>query len=260
MDRLIAIQRSIEACADLHTEASLVDRLCVTTIGDHRHVDFYGDPFGEPFGELLDALLDVDVAHSLVSLVIRGPDEGSNGTRNWDLTSLAAGDTDFPWLRSLNIEQTKPADHNRSVVAQTYEEAGVLARILAKAPRLEVLVTPSAPNAEFFQIGKRPIRHLSVDAGYDHQGFIANFARSACFPDLRSFEFGEYNETYMEDFSAHCTPFRDYCELFASSAFAPVKVFQWRNPVCSPAELAEIGRLKQDRQILIVRWSADWMR
>jgi hypothetical protein len=136
----------------------------------------------------------------------------------------------------------------------------VLARILAKAPVLKVLVTPSAPNAAFFQVGPCAIEHLSVDTGYDHQGFIANLARSSYFPMLKSFEFGEYHETYMDDFSAHLTPFADYRQLFASAVFAPVRVFQWRNPACSPEEMAEIKSLKRGRQVLVVRWSADWMR
>ena len=75
-------------------------------------------------------------------------------------------------------------------------------------------------------MGPRPLRLLSVDTGYDHQGFIANLARSACFPKLQSFEFGEYNETYIEDSAAHLTPVADYRELFTSRAFAPVKVFR----------------------------------
>jgi hypothetical protein len=260
MDRLLSLQRCIEARADLARDASFVDRLCVTKVGDQAYLDFYGDPFGEAFGDLLDALSDTSVANSIGALDIRGPNEGSNGTRNWDITRLAEGAAFFPKLRRLSIEQTKPTDHNMSIVARSYDEEGVLAKILAKAPRLEVLIVPSAPNADFFRIGKHPIQHLSVDTGYDHQGFIANLARSSCFPDLGSLWFGEYNETYMDDFSAHLTPFADYRELFASSAFASVRAFQWRNPVCTAAEMAEIKNLKQERQVSIVRWSSEWLR
>jgi hypothetical protein len=260
MDHLTALQNTIEARAAPNRDASFVDRLSVTKVGSLAYLDFYGNPFGKSFGDLLDLLTDTDVANSVASLDLRGPDEGSNGTRNWDLTPIAESSASFPKLRRLAIEQTRPMDHNATIVAHSYEEDGVLARILAKAPALEVLVTPSAPNREFFRVGQRPIAHLSVDTGYDHQGFIANLARSSCFPNLRSFEFGEYNQTYMEDFSAHVTPFPHYRELFTSLAFAPVKVFQWRNPACSSAEMEEVKDLKKGRQILVVRWSAEWMR
>jgi hypothetical protein len=260
MELLITLQRTIEARAVPNRDASITERLCVTKVGDRAHLDFYGDPFGESFGDLLDALLDLDVANSLASLDLRGPDTGVNGTRNWELNSIAESTVVFPELRRLSIEQTKPTDHNRSIVARCYHEEGVLAKVLAKAPKLEVLITPSAPNADFFGIGQRPIQYLSVDTGYDHQGFIANLARSSCFPNLRSLEFGEYNETDMEDFSVHLTPFADYRELFSSPAFASVRVFQWRNPACSPAEMAELTSLKTGRQVLVARWSAEWMR
>ena len=260
MDRLIALQRTIEARAVPDRDASFVDRLGVTKVGELVHLDFYGDPFEESFGDLLDALADKAVADSVASLDLRGPDEGSNGTRNWDLSAMAESAASFPVLRRLCIEQAKPSDHNRTIVAEGYDENGVLAKILAKAPALEVLVTPSAPNADFFQVGQRALEYLSVDTGYDHQGFIANLAKSACFPRLRAFEFGEYNETYVDDFSAHLTPFADYRALFTSAAFAAVKVFRWRNPVCSPDEMAEIKALKGNRQVLVVRWSADWIR
>lgn len=260
MDRLDALQQAIEARSAANKDLSFVDRLSVIKVGKLAYLDFYGDPFGEAFGELLDALVDRRVATSLAALDLRGPDEGANGARNWDLTPIAACAATFPNLRRLSIEQTKPADHNRTIVARSYEEGGVLAMILDKAPALQALVTPSAPNADFFRVGQRPIEYLSVDTGYDHQGFIGNLAESSCFADLRSFEFGEYNETYIEDFSARVTPFADYQRLFESSAFASVQIFQWRNPSCSPAEMAKIKSLGKSRQILVVRWSAEWMR
>src|SRR5262249_45937067 len=158
------------------------------------------DPFGGAYQEALAAVVSPEVSPVIRSLTFRGPDEGSNGTRNWDLSPLTEGEAVFPQLRSVSIEQTKPADHNRTIVASDYAEDGALARLLAKAPGLESLVTPSAPNPEFFQVGERPLTFLSVDAGYDHQDFIRGLARSSCFPGLRSLEFGEYNETYMDDY------------------------------------------------------------
>lgn len=260
MERLIALQRAIENRADGARDASFMERLGVTRTGDQYHLDFYGDPSGESFGDLLAAVSDSKVASSIVSLDLRGPDEGANGTRNWDLQPIAESTVAYPVLRRLAIEQSKPTDHNRTIVGSEYNEEGVLAKILARAPKLEVLISPSAPNADFFQIGERPLEFLSVDAGYDHESFIANLARSSCFANLRTLEWGEYNETYMDDFSSHLTPFADYRALFTSPAFAAVRVFQWRNPACSPAEMEEIKALKKGRQVLVARWSAEWLR
>ena len=57
---------------------------------------------------------------------------------------------------------------------------------------------------------------------------------SSAFRDLSSLEWGEYNETYVDDFRANCTPLEEYRTLFSSEAFRNVKRFVWRNPVCSP--------------------------
>jgi len=260
MDRLLKLQQKIAGRADLERDPALIDRLCVTRVGERIHIDFFGDPFGESYHDLLGVLAGPDVAEALGSLELRGPDEGANGTRNWDLRAIAESDGELPNLRHLSIERTKPADHNRSIIGADYDEDGVLAQIIAKAPRIESLIAPSAPNADFFRVGRRPFRFLDIDTGYDHQGFIANLARSSCFPELQVFEFGEYHETYMDDFAAHVTPFENYRELFLSPACASVHVVQWRNPACTPQAFAELKQLTSECQVMIVRWSAEWIR
>jgi hypothetical protein len=264
------MHNALRLLADLHDRlargaeegmpADTVNRLCVTPVADELHIDYYGTPFDEPLQDVLAAVITSDVSAVLASLTLRGPDEGANGTRNWDLSILAESDVVFPKLREVSIEQTKPADHNRPVVAADYDEEGVLGRLLAQAPALESLVTPSAPNASFFQAGQRPLKYLNVDAGYDTQGFIGNLARSSCFRGLRCVEFGEYNETYMEDYAGQCTPISDYQELFSSESFKQVRRFVWRNPVCSAAEIASLKALRPDLQLLIVRTSAEYLQ
>jgi hypothetical protein len=126
-------------------------------------------------------------------------------------------------------------------------------------PALESLTVPSAPNAEFFRVGSKTLAHLNVDTGYDHQGFIANLARSKSFPQLSWFEFGEYGETNVDDFAAHVTPFADYRKLFGSPAFKKVDYFIWRNPACTEKELRETRRLLKNRQVLVAHWSATYL-
>jgi hypothetical protein len=158
------------------------------------------------------------------------------------------------------MQQNKPGDHNRAIVGRDYDEEGALGRLLAKAEALQELTVPSAPSANFFEVGSRPMRFLNVDAGYATNGFIRNLASSSAFRDLYSLEWGEYNQTYMDDFRANCTPLEDYRMLFASEAFRSVKRFVWRNPVCSLDEVAELKKLTADLQLLVIRTSADYVR
>jgi hypothetical protein len=221
-------------------------------------VDFFGSPFDEPYFKLCRNLVLPSVAPCLASLSLRSPDEGANGTCNWDLSYLAESDATFPSLKHLSVRQNAPGDHNRVIIAADYDEAGSIAAVLRKAPALDTLVVPSAPDKSFFAPHGHPLRYLSVDAGYDTQAFIANLAASGGFPNLKSFEFGEFNETYLEDFSARCTPFTDYRRLFTSATFHPVRNFVWRNPVASAGEIAELRALRPrvGLQFKIVRFSS----
>ena len=74
MDRLVALQRTIEGGADPDRNASFVDRLCVTWVSNVCHLDFYGDPNGQSFFDLLDVLTATDVADVVTSIDLRGPD------------------------------------------------------------------------------------------------------------------------------------------------------------------------------------------
>lgn len=236
-----------------------LSRLAVVKTGDGFHLDFYGDCFAESYSDLMTTLAQPHVAACLRSLILRGPDEGANGTKNWDLEPLLRTDAAFGQLESFAVQRNQPGDHNRAIVGADFEEAGILARLLARSPQLQELTVPSAPNEEFFNVEERPLRHLSVDAGYDTQDFIANLARSSCFPALRTLEWGEYNETYMDDWRANCTAFEDYRALFESQAFGNITRFVWRNPVCSEDEIRKLKALKPDLQLLVVRYSRDYV-
>ncbi len=236
-----------------------VNWLSFVAVGNALHVDYCGDPFDDPFQALLELLVSSDVADVLGSLTLRGPDDGANGTRNWDLTVLGTTTATFPQLRELTIEQNKPGNHNRSVVAADYDEDGVLGRLLSRAPRIESLITPSAPDESFFQVGHRPLRFMSVDAGYAHQDFIRHLAKSSSFPGLRCLEFGEFSETYLDDWQAEATSEADYELLFRSNAFKPVNRFVWRNPLCSKESINRFKALRPDIQLLVVRTAADYV-
>jgi hypothetical protein len=256
-DAIEQLQRRLADYVNQSQHPEFCAQLSVLAVGEWLYLDFYGSPFDEPYEDLCNTLILPEVAFKLGSLSFRSPtDEGANGTRNWDLSLLVEAQVSFPNLRSFSIEQNEPGAHNRVIVAAVYEEAGVLGRLLRKAPSLDSLIVPSAPDVTFFELERHPLRFLSVDAGYDTQGFIGNLADSSCFPQLQRLEFGEFNETYLDDFPAGCTPFDDYRRLFTSAAFATVRAFVWRNPVCSDTEIAELRSLrpKSELQIQIVQF------
>lgn len=163
----------------------------------------------------------------------------------------------LPRLRELLLERNAPAQHNRRIVGADYEEDGVLTELLRLSPALDVLESPSAPRADFFDVGPRSLRYLSVDAGYDHQSFIRNMAENGTVFETKTLEFGEYAERYMEDFDERCTPFDDYVRLFKSPAFRQLDSFSLRNPVLSAEQLAELHAIRPPVDIQIVRSSAD---
>jgi hypothetical protein len=252
------LQRRFADSADPEVDVDYNPRLSVLEVAGRLHLDFWGSPFGEPYRDLCASLAQSDVASVLSSISLRSPsDEGINGTRDWALSWLARADVIFPNLRSFSVEQNGPGGHNRVIV----EDAGALGHLLRKAPMLGALTVSSAPDISFFDLESHPLRLLNVDAGYDMQGFISNLASCSCFPRLSALKFGEYNETYMDDFPVGCTPFDDYRRLFASKAFASVKSFVWRNPICSDSELMELRSLRPGSklQIKIVQFSSRYI-
>jgi hypothetical protein len=260
MENLVALHDRILERTDLETSAVDPERLWFTEIGGKLYVEFYGRPFDTSYFELLDVLSSPAVAPGLAFLSLRGPDEGVNGTRAWDLSKLVEPADGFPALLTFSVEQIQPGHHNRTVIGAPYDENGTIARLLAKAPELKNLTLPSAPNSDFFALSTHPLATLNLDAGYDTQDFIRNFAASKCFPMLTSLEWGEYNETYVDEFEAMCTPFADYNALFSSEAFQRVRSFVWRNPVCSSGEISALKQLRPDLQLLIVRTSSEYIR
>lgn len=258
-EQLESLRQRIADTNEPDTGPDYLERVAITPTGGVFHLDYHGDPAGDGFGDLLQTLALPDIAPCIRSIVLRGPDEGANGTRNWDIEPLLATDATFPQLKMFSIQLNQPADHNRSIVGADYEEDGMLARLIAKAPGIEELTAPSAPSAAFFEVGSRPIRLLNIDAGYNTQDFILNLAKSSCFPNLQCLQWGEYHETYIEDYLANCTPLEHYRELFRSTAFASVRSFLWRNPTCTDEEIRELKAMTPALQLLVVRDSSRYV-
>ena len=263
MTDVAAQLESLRARIASHNEADTspenLQYLAIIQTGDVFHLDFYGECFEKSFIDLLNTIAAPDVARSIGSLVFRGPDEGANGTLNWNIEPMLATDATFSRLERFSIRLNQPGDHNCPIAGADYDENGVLAKLLSKAPRVHELTVPSAPDSSFFEVGERPVRCLSVDAGYDTQDFVANFARSSCFPNLKCLEWGEYNQTHMDDYLENCTPMEHYQELFRSNAFGSVTKFVWRNPACTDDEIKDLKTLKPGLQLLVVRYSDEFV-
>ena len=224
------------------------------------HVEFYVSPFNEAFEDCLKTLAQPGVAASLRSLAFRGPDEGANGTRNWDFTALTSTTVEFPKLKSFYVEPTEITHHNHSLIAQDYDDDGMTAALVTKMPGLQSLTLPSAPDASFFSIGSRPLITLRVDCGYDHQSFIRNLSASLSFPALRLLDFGDFNETYVDGYEQMKTPFEDYEAVITSRAFSNVRRFNLRNPGLNEDQLQRLVDLKAGLSLSVFRIENRYVR
>ena len=207
-------------------------------------VEYFGD--GDEFWrEFLQLLCAPEIAQNLRWLSLRGLDEGANGTRNWDFTPLLETNAPFPQLQSLQIARTSPEAHNHSTVGASYEESGQLASLLDRMPTLIELRSPSAPSAAFSERPPHPLRVLCVDCGYDHQNFLLNLARSACFPELSRIEFCDLDPLPEEDENC-CVPFAHYEQLFQSRNLIALKSFFLRNAHLTDTELVSLAALRPE--------------
>src|SRR5262249_53590886 len=104
------------------------------------------------------------------------------------------------------------------------------------------------------------LSHLRVDAGYDTQDFIRELAHSSFPPKLRGLEWGDYAETYMDDWLSKTTPFDDMKALFRSEGFDQIKAFSLRNVTYSDNELRQLKALPPKLSIRFVRSAHSYVR
>ena len=256
MKQLESLRQRIASYNEPEFPADLLQRLTIFQSEELFDLDFFGDTFEEGCIDLMGVLAQSDVAPHIRSLILRCPDAGANRTRSWDLEPMLETEVSFSNLELFSIQLNQPGEHNCSIIGSDFEEDGVLSKLLKQSPNLVELTIPSAPDENFFEMGERPIQFLSVDAGYDTQGFISNLAKSSCFPDLSSLEWGEYTQTHLDDYLERCTSIENYRKLFGAKSFAKVSRFVWRNPVCSDQEIEELKKLRPGLQLLVIRTSA----
>lgn len=215
-------------------------------------VRIYVSPDDTLFEEIQTVVASEDIAPHLHALVFEGPDEGANGTREWNFRPLIATDAHFPSLRKLFIEPSSPGDHNGSIIGWVYDEENQIANLVRRMPQLTDLTVPSAPGDEFFQLPTTNLRALRVDFGYDRQDFLRNLGRSNSFPYLRVVDMG-YSHPGLADDPNVIATFEEYQELFLARAFSAVEEVVLRNPRLSEDELNILLGERRDLRLTIIR-------
>jgi hypothetical protein len=208
VDRLTELQREISQEND-DWDSDNPERLLFSEHGGLLYVEYYGPGMMMKY-IVFEALCLPEVASRMRSLTFRGPDQGSNGTKFWNFDALLERRPSFPELKKLVIEPSPLEYHNYTVIGgPSFMDDGQLKEWLVRAPQLEHLTTPSAPNAQFFEVGPHPLAELRVEAGYDAQNFILHLSRASresSFPYLRDLDFGEVRYHPREDWNATRTP------------------------------------------------------
>lgn len=234
--------------------------LALAPIRGGLHVEFHGELWDDPFAWTLACLAEQPVANAISSLRFSGPDTGANGTREWEFTPLLDSAVTFGQLRSLAISPTEPQHHNISLVQKAgtiMEEAGEIARFVAKAPYLSELILPNAPDASVFQVDLPHLELLHIGAGCDTQGFVDNLAASSNLPRLRTLDFSESTE--LQHTWSHqrqddaVTSFASYEKLFASPAFDSLRVLRLRNTCLSLAQLQALQQIRPNLQFMVIQ-------
>ena len=240
-------------------------------INDFFSISFYGGGYDEApdvkakeldsdmnvaFCSFLDFICEQENAEKIVSLTFDGPDEGANGTNGWDFSRIVNSKVTFPNLRIFKVKLTDMGDHNQSIIGSRYSmsEDGMIAKLIKKMPNLETLAVPSAPDKSFFDIGEHPLRQLIVQAGYNSQDFIENFAESGNFYQLGALDFSDLHDSLDCYSEQDFIQFETYKKLFESNAFSTSKHFHFtlRNSTLTKEQLYELQKINSNVQFLYI--------
>lgn len=260
MSEAIYKLRKLQAEINSRVDDSLYEEsLMFGEFGNLLKIYFFGNPSDESFDKVLEVLSDKEVAERLGSLSFDSPDEGTNGTNNYDFSALAENRIIFPSLRSFSVKLTQPENHNGTIIARMYDEEGMIAKLIKKMPSLLSMQIPSAPNEEFFELNSHPLEHLTMQVGFDTQNFILNLSNSTCFKNLRYFDFTDYQETYMENWKDVATPFEHFERLINSKAFDSVRLMILRNLTFSVEQIRNLKLIRKNTVFKLIRTESNYI-
>jgi hypothetical protein len=255
MERLTQLQAEMNRANMPPWDLGEMCRLSFFEVGGLLYVDYYGLTFREYDEEAEEIENDIkarqlpifevlslpEVASRVTSLTFDGPDEGANGTRDWDFTWLLAQDVTFPELKTLIIKPSPMEAHNVTVLG--YEADGQLAGWLSKAPKLRKLTTPSAPNAEFFDVEHKMMSWMRVNAGYDPANFILNLSHKPT-PMMATLDWCEIHNRHMDAWEQGATSFEHFEALFSSPGCPPHLTL--RNPKLNDEQIRKLVALQRE--------------
>jgi hypothetical protein len=226
LESLTELQAEMNHANEPYVGIEDMRRLCFFEVGELLHIDYYG-PYRRDYDEeeedagisdnqlrLFETLVQPEVASRVASLILAGPDEGCDCTKEWDFSWLLAQDVTFPELENLIIRPAPLEAHNRAMVGCGQEESGQLAGWLSRAPKLRKLTTPSAPNSAFFEVEHEPLYSMQVGAGWDHQDFILNLGRQSS-PTVAILDWDDVHNDICE-WQESAVPYQHYEALFTS--------------------------------------------
>src|SRR3569833_865894 len=145
MEDLISIidaaqKKIVDQCvADGDPSAASENRIYSSVVNSGLCLRYDGVSYEEPFEIFLDLLAEQAIARNVISIEIAGPDEGANGTRNWDFTRRCGTNTSFPALKSFTVEPSPPNYHSQTIIAADYDEDGQTANLHARMHAIELL-------------------------------------------------------------------------------------------------------------------------
>lgn len=261
MDQAVIKLYELQSEINSQTGSDCLDEenLMFCEVGGLIKVNFYGMPWEESFHKVIAVLSESEVAEKIQSLSFDSPDEGANGTNNFDFSGLAESSAVFPRLKSFSVRLTHPEHHNGTIIGRIYEEGGMIARLIKKMPNLLSLQIPSAPNEEFFELNSHPLEHLTMQSGFDTQDFILNLSNSTCFNNLRYFDFTDFQETYIEGWESQTTPFETFERFVKSKAFDPVKLMILRNLTYSDEQMRHLRSIRKSTVFKLIRTESNYI-
>jgi hypothetical protein len=201
--------------------------------------------------DLCQLLAHPDVANRLRSFTyLTDAALAANGTYDYNIDPLVDGEQPFPKLIRLSLDQGD-GEHGYKILnspqsGEDWHEAGVLARLLAKATSLVDLMTPVPPDSSFFQGSQHPLQSLDVDAGFDHVDFIRNLAACSRFPNLRQIVFTDLRQYYLDDWRTQTTSFDDYVLFFKSPIGVQLQSITLRAVNLSPEQVEQLLAIRRE--------------
>lgn len=261
IEKLINLQTKISEYHNSEQSIEYLPRISFTKINDLYEINFYGEGYDDDFS-IPTSMFEPDSYNfgfcalqefmienpgKIVSVNFTGPDSGANGTRNWNFNRLINSDVTFKNLLQFKVALTDIGDHNQSTIGEDYDENGMIAKLVSKMPGLEVLVIPSAPDKSFFEIDNLSIKNLVVQAGYDHQNFIANLSQSNNLRKLRSLDYTDVLDYFGDMDENGKTSFTAYKQLFQSELFSNYEHFHFklRDSRLTNEQLVELQETKK---------------